>query len=69
MKLPCPINPTNKTTKSTNHLFYSTLVSSFLTLMACTILTPNHAANYIDPHRQTTDQTAQDPDPGYDWFY
>jgi hypothetical protein len=72
MKLPSPTNSTNKTNKSTNHLFYSTLVSGLLTLMACTMLTPkthNHAANYTDPHRHTTDQTAQDPDPGYDWFY
>ena len=72
MKLPNPINSTNKTTKPANHLFYSTLVSSFLTLMACTMLTPktqHHTANYIDPRTHATNQTPQDSDPGYNWFY
>jgi hypothetical protein len=72
MKLPNPINSTNKITKPTNHLFYPKLVSGLLALMACTILTPktNHpVANYIDPLSQSTDQTTKDPDPGYNWFY
>jgi hypothetical protein len=72
MKFPIPIHSTDKTNRPTNHLFYSALVSGSLTLMACTILIPktaNHAANYTDPLRHTTDKTAQDPDPGYDWFY
>ena len=71
MKLPNPINSTNKTTKSTNHLFYSKMVSSLIALMACAMLTPktNHHANYIDPRGPTTDQTNKDIDPGYDWFY
>jgi hypothetical protein len=72
MKFSIPTNLTDKTTRPTNQLFYSALVSGSLTLMACTILIPkthNHAANYSDPHRHTTDQTAQDPYPGYDWFY
>ena len=72
MKLPNPINSTNKTNKSTNHLYYSTLVSSFLTLMACTMLMPktqHHAANYIEPRQQATNQTTKDTDPGYNWFY
>jgi hypothetical protein len=72
MKFPGPIDSTDKTTRPTNHLFYSALVSGSLTLMACTILMPktrNHAANYTDLHRHTTDQTAKDIDPGYDWFY
>jgi hypothetical protein len=40
--------------------------------MACTMLTPktqNHAANYIDPRSHSTNQTTQNPDPGYNWFY
>jgi hypothetical protein len=72
MKLPNPINSTNKTNKSTNHLFYSTLVSGFLTLVTCAMLTPktqHHAANYVEPRHQATDQTTKDIDPGYDWFY
>ena len=72
MKLLNPINSTNKTTKATNHLFYSKLVSSLLALMACTILTPktNHqTANYIDPREHVTNQTTKDSDPGYNWFY
>ena len=72
MNLPNPINSTNKTAKPTNHLFYSTLVGSFLTLMACTMLTPktqHHSANYIDPPTHATNQTTQDSDPGYNWFY
>jgi len=72
MKLPNPINSTDKTTKPTNHLFYSKLVSSLLALMACTILTPktnNHATNYIDPREHSTNQTTKDIDPGYNWFY
>ncbi|MBV8100395.1 MAG: hypothetical protein JOZ31_14690 [Verrucomicrobia bacterium] len=72
MKLPNPINSTNKTTKATNPLFYSTMVTSLLALMACTILTPktNHpTANYIDPRQHATNQTTKDADPGYDWFY
>jgi hypothetical protein len=74
MKLPDPINSTNKTSKSTksaNHLFHSTVVSSCLALMACTTIlvphTQNHAANYIDP--RATHQTTKDADPGYSWFY
>jgi hypothetical protein len=72
MKLPSPINSTNKTTKSTSHLFYSKLVSSILTLMFCTLLMPktqHHAANYIEPRQQATNQTTKDTDPGYNWFY
>jgi hypothetical protein len=72
MNFPSPIDSTDKTDRPTNHLFYSALVSGSLTLMACTILMPkthNHAVNYTDPHRHTTDQSAQDPDPGYNWFY
>jgi hypothetical protein len=72
MKLTNPINSTNKTTKSANHLFYSTMVSSCLALMACTMLAPhtqNHAANYIDPRATATHQTTKDADPGYNWFY
>ena len=72
MKLPNPINSTNKIIKPANHLSYSTLVSSLLTLMACTMLTPktnNHAANYVDPRPHATDQTTKDFDPGYNWFY
>lgn len=72
MKLPNPINSTNKTPKSTNHLSYSTMVSSCLALMACAMLAPhtqNHAANYIDPRAAATNQTTKDADPGYNWFY
>ena len=72
MKLPNPTNSTNKTTNRSNHLLRTTLVSSFLTLMACTMLTPktqNHAANYVDPRPHSTDQTVPNPDPGYKWFY
>ena len=72
MQLPNPINSTNRTNKSTNHLFYSMLVSGFLTLVTCTMLTPktqHHAANYVEPRHQATNQTTKDIDPGYDWFY
>jgi hypothetical protein len=72
MKLPNPIHSTDKTNRSTNHLFYSALVSGSLTLMACTILIPktrNHAVNYTDPHQHAADQSGQDRDPGYNWFY
>jgi hypothetical protein len=72
MKLPSPINSTNKITKLTNHLFYSKMVTRLLALMACTMLTPkiNHqTANYIDPRERTTNQTTKEIDPGYDWFY
>jgi hypothetical protein len=72
MKLPNPINSTNKTANPTNHLFYSKLVSSFLTLALCALLTTkarDHAANYVDPREQATNQTVQDADPGYNWFY
>jgi hypothetical protein len=72
MKLPHPINSTNKMTKPANHLFHSALVSSLLTLMACTMLAPkihHETANYIDPRSPATDQTAKDFDPGYNWFY
>jgi hypothetical protein len=73
MKLPNPTISTNKTTtKSYNHLFCSTMVSSCLALMACTMLAPhtqNHAANYIDPRATATHQTTKDSDPGYNWFY
>ncbi|MBV9875390.1 MAG: hypothetical protein JO025_11725 [Verrucomicrobia bacterium] len=65
-------NSTNKIIKPTNHLCYSTLVSGFLTLMACTMLTPkikNHAANYVEPRQHAAEQTAESPDPGYNWFY
>jgi hypothetical protein len=66
------INSTNKIIKPTNHLCYSTLVSGFLTLMACSMLTPkikNHAANYVEPRQHAADQTAESSDPGYNWFY
>jgi hypothetical protein len=36
------------------------------------MLTPkikNHAANYVEPHQQAADQTAEGSDPGYNWFY
>ena len=72
MTLPNPINSTNKIIKPTNHLCYSTLVSGFLTLMACTMLTPkikNHAANYVEPRQHAADQTSEVSDPGYNWFY
>ncbi|MBV8215496.1 MAG: hypothetical protein JOZ08_19975 [Verrucomicrobia bacterium] len=72
MKLLNPIYSTNKTTKSTNHPFYSKLVSSLLTLAICTMLTAktqNHGANYVEPREHATNQTVQDPDPGYNWFY
>jgi hypothetical protein len=41
MKLPNPINSTNKTTKSANHLFYSTMVSGCLAFMVGTTLAPH----------------------------
>ena len=72
MKLPSPINPTNKTNKSANHLFYSKLVSGFLTLMTCAMLTQktqHHTANCVEPRHQATNQTTKNIDPGYDWFY
>ena len=72
MKVPNPINSTNRIINPANHLCYSTLVSGLLTLMACTMLTPkikNHAANYIERGQHTADQTAEDSDPGYNWFY
>ena len=72
MKLPNPIHSTDKTNRSTNHLFYSALVSGSLTLMACTILIPkthNHAVNYADRHQHAADQSGEDRDPGYNWFY
>jgi len=72
MKSSHPIKRTNQPTKSTNYLFPSTMVSSFLALMACTTLTPktqNHSANYIDPKATAANQSAQVSDPGYNWFY
>jgi hypothetical protein len=72
MTLLNPTNSTNKIIKPTNHLCYSTLVSGFLTLMACTMLTPkikNHAANYVEPRQHAADQAAESSDPGYNWFY
>jgi hypothetical protein len=72
MKLLNPINSTKKSTKFTNHVFPSTMVSSFLALLLCTTVTPktqNHSANYIDPRPSTSNQTTQATDPGYNWFY
>ena len=72
MKLSNPLNLTNKISKPTNHLCYSTVVSGLLTLMTCTMLTPkikNHAANYVEPRQHAAEQTAEESDPGYNWFY
>jgi hypothetical protein len=72
MNLPNPINSTNKMAKSANHLFHSAMVSSCLTLMACTTLAPNtqqRAANYIDPKAGVTKETTNDSEPAYSWFY
>jgi len=67
----------NTTTKSTttNHStqrFHSALTAGILALLTCTTLVPktkNHRANYIDVRPPATNQTTNQIDPGYNWFY
>jgi hypothetical protein len=72
MNLPNPMNSINKIPKLANHLLYSTMVSSCLALMACTMLAPNtqkQTANYVDPKASATHETTNDSNPAYSWFY
>lgn len=72
MNLPNPMNSTNKIPKPANHLLHSTMVSSCLALIACTMLAPHiqkQTANYIDPKASVTHETSNDSNPAYSWFY